>query len=314
MWKQKNEGYEFNYNLYITKPYRKKSEIYILIISILILFFLILIAKQSIDMINRKIALNQYIKQANIVKEEQERIEEEKRIEEARKLEEYKNKKMPQLTDEGKENIENIYHSETKRAFLTFDDGPSSNTSEILDILKQENVPATFFVLGNAVEKQPELVKRAYQEGHYIANHGYSHVYSKIYSSPESVLDEYNNCNTAVQNAIENSEYDSHLFRFPGGLVGGKYAKLKEEAKDLLNENDIVNIDWNCLTGDAETRYPTEEKLMDGLIQTSNDKNSIVVLMHDAAEKTMTVETLPKVINYLREQGYEFKNFYEIIK
>lgn len=314
MWKQKNEGYEFNYNLYITKPYRKKSEIYILIISILILFFLILIAKQSIDMINRKIALNQYIKQANIIKEEQERIEEEKRIEEARKLEEYKNKKMPELTDEGKDNIENIYHSETKRAFLTFDDGPSSNTSEILDILKQENVPATFFVLGNAVERQPELVKRAYQEGHYIANHGYSHIYSKIYASPESVLDEYNNCNTAVQNAIENPDYNSHLFRFPGGLVGGKYAKLKEEAKDLLNENDVVNVDWNCLTGDAETRYPTEEQLMDGLIETSNDKNSIVVLMHDAAEKTATVETLPKVINYLREQGYEFKNFYEIIK
>ena len=314
MWKQKNKGYEFNYNIYITKPYRKKSDIYIVIISIFILFFLILIAKQSIDMINRKRALNKYVEQAVTVKEEQERIEEERKIEEAKKLEEYKNNKMPQLTDEGKQNIENIYHSETKRAFLTFDDGPSSNTPAILDILKQENIPASFFVLGNAVERQPEYVKRAYEEGHYIANHGYSHVYSKVYASPEAVLDEFNSCNTAVQNAIGIPEYNSHLFRFPGGLVGGRYAELKLQAKQILNDNNIVNIDWNCLTGDAETRYPTEEKLMNGLIDTSNGKNSIVVLMHDAVEKTTTVETLPKVINYLREQGYEFKNFYEIIR
>ena len=222
--------------------------------------------------------------------------------------------KMPKLTEEGKQNLENIYHSETKKAFLTFDDGPSSNTSAILDILKQENIPATFFVIGNAVEVHPELVKRAYEEGHYIANHGYSHIYSKVYSSPEMPLEEFNRCNELVQNAIGVPEYNSHLFRFPGGLVGGKYADLKQEAKQILNDNDILNIDWNCLTGDAETRFPTEEKLMNGLIETSEGKNSIVVLMHDAQEKTATVDTLPKVINYLREQGYEFKNFYEIIK
>ena len=314
MWKGKNNEYEYSYNMYITKPYRKKSDVYIAIISIIILFFLVLIAKQSIDMINRRIALNQYVKQANIVREEQKKLEEERKIEEARKIEEYKKNRMPQLTDEGKENLENIYHSETKRAFLTFDDGPSSNTPQILDILKEENISASFFVLGNAVERNPEFVKRAYEEGHYIGNHGYSHVYSKIYASPESVLEEYNMCNTAVQKAIEVSDYNSHLFRFPGGLVGGRYANLKAEAKELLNENDILNIDWNCLTGDAETRYPTEEKLMEELMETSEGKNSIVVLMHDALEKTATVETLPKVINYLREQGYEFKNFYEIIK
>ena len=88
MWKGKNNEYEYSYNMYITKPYRKKSDVYIAIISIIILFFLVLIAKQSIDMINRRIALNQYVKQANIVREEQKKLEEERKIEEARKIEE----------------------------------------------------------------------------------------------------------------------------------------------------------------------------------------------------------------------------------
>ena len=316
MFKDRNEGYQFNYNIYINKPYkneRNKKDIYLLIISIVILFFLILITKQSIDMINRKKAYILYKEQAIIAQQEQEKIEQQKREEEAKK-EEIEKPKLPQLTDEGKQNIENIYHSDTKRAFLTFDDGPSSNTSTILDILKQENIQATFFVLGSNVEISPDIVKRAYEEGHYIANHSYSHIYSKVYATPESVLEEFNKCNEAVKNAIGQPEYNSHLFRFPGGLPGGKYANLKQEAKEILNENNILNVDWNCLTGDAETRYPTEEKLMNELIETSEGKNSIVVLMHDAAEKTATVDALPKVINYLREQGYEFKNFYDIIK
>lgn len=120
---------------------------------------------------------------------------------------------------DGRKNIENIYHSETKRAFLTFDDGPSAVTPTILEVLKQENVKASFFVLGSRVEAMPDIIKRIYEEGHYIANHGYSHTYSAIYSSPQAVLDEYNKCNEAVKKAIGKQEYNSHLFRFPGGLV-----------------------------------------------------------------------------------------------
>ena len=99
--------------------------------------------------------------------------------------------------------MDTIYKSDTKRVFLTFDDGPSPVTSKILDILKQENVKATFFILGSNVDSRKDVVKRMYEEGHYLANHGYSHTYSKIYSSPQSVLDEYNECNDKVKNAIE---------------------------------------------------------------------------------------------------------------
>ena len=246
-----------------------------------------------------KLAYQQY--QEAILKEQEE--QERKRQE-----------KLPKLTEEGKEFIKHIYSSDTKRAFLTFDDGPSSNTSQILDILNERGIKATFFVLGSNVEKSPEMVKRMYDEGHFIANHGYSHVYETIYQSPQAVLDEYNKCNQVVRDAIGEQEYNSHLFRFPGGLVGGKYADIKNQANDLLLQNDIVHVDWNALNGDSETTNPTVEYEVQRVQETVGDKQSVVILMHDAQAKTVTVEALPTIIDYLKEQGYEFKNFYEIIK
>lgn len=210
--------------------------------------------------------------------------------------------------------MDTIYKSDTKRVFLTFDDGPSPVTSKILDILKQENVKATFFILGSNVDSRKDVVKRMYEEGHYLANHGYSHTYSKIYSSPQSVLDEYNECNDKVKNAIEVTDYNSHLFRFPGGLAGGKYAEIKKEAKELLLQNNIVNVDWNALTGDAETNNLSVEFEMTRLTETMGSKNSLVILMHDAAAKSVTADALPQIIAKLKEEGYEFKNFYDIIK
>lgn len=310
MWGKKNCYELSNYNIYSIKSEKNKFIVYIVIMIIIILICLVLIAKYSIENIQRNILYTQYKEQLEQIQVQKD--EEQAKIKAAE--EEKRKSRIPQLTEVGKQNVENIYSSETKRVFLTFDDGPSVNTSSILDILKQENVTATFFMLGNFVEARPDIVKRAYEEGNYIANHGYSHVYSSIYTSPEAVLDEYNRCNTAVQNAIGVPEYNSHLFRFPGGLVGGKYAELKVQAKQLLNENNIVNVDWNALTGDSEIKKPTEEFLMNRLRETTEGKNSIVLLMHDSPAKEITIQILPQVIAYLREQGYEFKNFYEIIK
>ncbi|MCI8443788.1 MAG: polysaccharide deacetylase [Clostridia bacterium] len=214
----------------------------------------------------------------------------------------------------GRQNVNKIYQSDTKRAFLTFDDGPSSVTPKILDILKQEKVKATFFVLGSRVEVMPETTKRIYQEGHYIASHGYSHIYSQIYASPESVLEEYNRCNEEIKKAIGINEYNSHLFRFPGGLVGGKYATIKDQAKELLSQNEVLHIDWNALTGDAETNNLSIEFELKRLQETTENKNSVVILLHDAPAKSVTADALPQIINQLKERGYEFKNFYEIIE
>lgn len=233
---------------------------------------------------------------------------------EIKKQEEIKKQPKPKiLTVKEIDRINSIYQTEEKQVFLTFDDGPSKTvTTPILDLLKQENIKATFFVLGSRVDLYPDIVKRAYEEGHYIANHGYSHQYSQIYASTYSVLEEYNKTNQAIRNAIGSSIYNTNIFRFPGGSVGGKYHGLKTEAKTLLEQNDIVSVDWNALNGDSEG-LKTEEALLNRVKETMQGKNSVVILMHDAGDKTKTYNILPQVIEYLRQEGYEFKTFYDIL-
>ena len=299
---------ERNLGIYLIKTEEKisKEEILKIVLVVLILIMLILlifVANYSINIIRNSKIAKQY--------EEQIALLEKQKLE---KQEAERQAKIPKLTEQGMKNIENIYHSDTKRAFLTFDDGPSSVTNTILDVLKQENVKATFFVLGSRVEAKPDVVKRIYDEGHYIANHGYSHVYENIYASPQAVLDEYNRCNDVVRNAIGVPEYNSHLFRFPGGLTGGKYADIKSQANELLKQNNIVHVDWNALNGDAETNDLSIDFELARLQETTQNKNSVVILMHDAPAKKVTAEALPQIISYLREQGYEFENFYDIIK
>ena len=228
--------------------------------------------------------------------------------------EQVKNALLPVYSENARKLMQTIYKSNPKTAYLTFDDGPTQAvTPLILDLLKQENIKATFFVLGANVVKNPDILKRAYLEGHYIANHGYSHNYSKIYKSAESVLEEYNKTEKCIQKAIGNEKYSSHLFRFPGGYSGGKYADIKKKAGKILNENNISYIDWNVLTGDAQGAN-TKEKIMKNLKKYSKNKGTIVVLMHDASSKILTYETLKEVIDYLRNEGYTFSNFYSIMQ
>lgn len=243
----------------------------------------------------------------------QEHIEEQK---EQNKLEEQpvEDLLLPKYTENSKQAMQKIYNTNTKIAYLTFDDGPSEAvTNLILDVLKEQNIKATFFVLGSNVNKYPEIVKRAYTEGHYIANHGYSHNYQKIYASTNSVLEEYNKTEKSIQKAIGVQEYSSHLFRFPGGYSGGSYTKIKKEAAKLLNKNDISYIDWNVLTGDAQGAN-TKEMILKNVKKYTKDKGNIVVLMHDSSSKILTYETLTEVIKYLRDEGYTFDNFYSIMK
>lgn len=212
------------------------------------------------------------------------------------------------------ERVSHIYNSDYKRVFLTFDDGPSKSvTIPILDILKQNNVKATFFVLGSNAERYPEIVKRAYQEGHYIANHSFTHVYSNIYSSPQAVLDEYNRTETAIKNAIGDQTYNSRVFRFPGGTSGGKYADIKAEAVNLLNQNSVAHLDWNALTADA-AGLDNVNDMMSYVENTMENKNSVVILMHDIGTKKSTYELLPQLIQALKEKGYVFENIYDILK
>ncbi len=289
---------------YHNQKRKKQISVMLLIFAIILIIIIVLLSKNIKELQKAKA----YEEEVISYQDEQKRIEEEQRLAEEQRRKE----RLPQVTEEAKQKFDSIFHSETKRAFLTFDDGPSSVTPTILQTLKEKNIKATFFMLGSNVQKLPETVKQVFEEGHYIANHGYSHVYSAIYSSPQTVLDEYNQTNEAIKTAIGEPDFNSHLFRFPGGYAGGKYAEIKKQAKELLLQNEIYNIDWNCLSGDAETSQPTAEYIMNRLQVTSAEKNSIVVLMHDAQAKKITAEMLPKIIDYLAEQGYEFKTFYDI--
>lgn len=290
----------------IERKYKNKRNIIITIFSIVVIIIVGLVIKENYrksEFNNHYLAYKEQAEQAQKKQAELEELEKEK-IKEM----------LPQLTDEGRANLANIYHSETKRVFLTFDDGPSKTvTPQVLDTLKSEKIKATFFLLGSRVELEPDIVKREYEEGHYLASHGYSHVYSQIYASPQSVLDEYNKCISAIRNAIGQPEYNPHLFRYPGGYWGGKYASVKKEALQLLEQNDILHIDWNALTSDAAGAKTTEEFISE-LDKTVPKHNSVVVLMHDAGNKTATANALPTIIKYFRDQGFEFENFYSIIK
>ena len=210
--------------------------------------------------------------------------------------------------------INNIYNGEEgKRVFLTFDDGPSESvTPKILDTLDKYDIKATFFVLGCNAKSHPDIVKRAYDSGHYIANHGYSHKYSKIYKNTSTVLEEYNKTEDAIRVAIGNPEYSSNLFRFPGGAYGGPYEKIKKKARKELNKQGIAYLDWSALTYDAEGA-DTKEEILCNLKETMNGWNNVVILMHDAPDKEITYKTLEDVIKYLEKNGYDFKNIYDLM-
>ena len=288
------------------KPKINKFKVFMCIIIILLLLCIpiMFIIK---DHMNKK--LNNEIENQNVLNENNNEIIENNIIEEKEEI------PKVNLTEIGMQNVKNIYKSEEKVAYLTFDDGPSKTvTPLILDLLKEEKIKATFFVLGSRVELYPELVKREYEEGHYIANHGYSHVYQDIYSSTQAVLDEYYQTENAIREALEIEDYKCFLFRFPGGSTGGKYNSLKSQAKTILEENNIAYVDWNALTGDATGENLTKEQMFDELVNTTSGKNSVVILMHDAGDKILTYELLPQIIQYLRDEGYTFKNFYSIIQ
>ncbi|EJT6500596.1 polysaccharide deacetylase [Clostridium perfringens] len=207
------------------------------------------------------------------------------------------------------------YKGEGKYVFLTFDDGPSNSTEKILNILKDKDVHGTFFVLGSSIEKdskRQEYLKEELKGGNAIANHSYSHDFKKLYPGNklkiDSFMDEFNKTNDIMQ-SILGGEFDCKVLRMPGGYGTRKYYKdpSLKEFDDTLQENGIINVDWNALDGDAEGKPYSTEEMLNYVKKTSKGKNHVVILMHDAAGKEKTVEILPQIIDYYKNEGYEFK-------
>ncbi|WP_055669466.1 polysaccharide deacetylase family protein [Desnuesiella massiliensis] len=188
-----------------------------------------------------------------------------------------------------------------KTVFLTFDDGPSANiTPQILNILDKYNIKATFFVVGAMVEENKEILKRTYNSGHAIANHSYSHNYSKIYSNVDNFIYEVDKTDEALKKIL-GYNFNTRVFRFPGGSYGNK-----KEFKEAINNKGMIYIDWNSLNGDAEGQGLSKDRLINRFLETSSNYEKLVVLMHDAPGKQSTVDSLPSIIENLKQRGFEF--------
>lgn len=217
------------------------------------------------------------------------------------------------LSLNAKNKIVNLVNGKEKIAYLTFDDGPNKIvTPKVLDILKKENVKATFFVIGKNVESNPEIVKRAYEEGHYIANHGYDHNNKELYKSEESFIKEIKKTDIQIGKAIGRKDYCSHIFRFPNGYMSKQNKEAKKKAVKLLNDMNYTYIDWNSLNNDSIKKYNKTE-LLNNLKKYSKNKGTLVILMHDTKDVSDSSEALEDSIKYLKNQGYKFENFYNLI-
>ncbi|MBE6089641.1 polysaccharide deacetylase family protein [Clostridium beijerinckii] len=203
-----------------------------------------------------------------------------------------------------------------KVVYLTFDDGPSETvTPQILDILKKEDVHATFFLIGKYIDKDQaskDLVKREFDEGNAIGNHTYSHDYNYLYPNGkinlENCMSDFEKTNQSLKNIL-GEDFSTRAVRFPGGqMTWDKKDPSGAEAMDkALHDKDYHQIDWNSLSGDAEGAPKKAEQLKQEVIKTVANREKAIILMHDTYGKEETAKALPEVIEYLKGQGYEFK-------
>jgi len=205
-----------------------------------------------------------------------------------------------------------------KIAFLTFDDGPSTTvTPQILDILKENNVKATFFLLGeniDANERSKELVKREFNEGHAIGNHTYSHNRNNMLFPNRKVnvpvfMNDVKKNDAALKNVL-GQDFNTRILRVPGGYISRVYYKDPNlpEFNAKLKEKNMISLDWNVEIKDsAGKRNKSSAELFSILKEEIGTKSKVIILMHDTYGKVQTANALPQIIKYLKVQGYEFR-------
>ena len=200
------------------------------------------------------------------------------------------------------------------RIYLTFDDGPSeTSTQQILEILKANDIHATFFVVGYKAERYPDLILQEASEGHVIANHTYCHDYAVVYVSPDAFIDDVQNCERVLTGIL--GKTPEHILRFPAGTIAVELdgnPEMRDSIKEYLSENGWRYFDWNASFGDSRLTAPEPGKLannlnayIDDLVE--NGTTDIVVLGHDDDAKPWTPADLPLVIEHCKEKGYVFK-------
>lgn len=196
-----------------------------------------------------------------------------------------------------------VHADEVKEVYLTFDDGPSHNTPQVLDILDKYNVKATFFVTGENARYQ-SYIRTAYLKGHAIGAHSYTHKYS-IYQSEETYFENLGNIEKIIK---EQTGRTSKLIRFPGGssnTISRHYSQgIMAKVAQVVEKKGYKYYDWNVSSNDATRRSVNPARI----IESSKSRlPRVCVLMHDTATKTTTVQALPAIIEYYQTNGYTFK-------
>lgn len=188
-----------------------------------------------------------------------------------------------------------------KTVYLTFDDGPCSLTPEILDILDEYNVKATFFVVNG---KYNYLMKEIVDRGHKIGLHCYKHNYKTIYSSDEAYFNDLQKISDVVE---KETGVKADIIRFPGGgsnTISKKYSEgIMTRLTESVVEKGYSYFDWNCYNGDADGEKDVN-KMVENCSQFPKKAEKIVVLMHD--NKEATVEALPLIIEFFKSCGMDF--------
>lgn len=236
-------------------------------------------------------------KQAKIAKE----------IQEQEQMEKEKEEEIMRFILENKQKEKEEEEKATGIIYLTFDDGPTSDsTPQILDILERNDVKATFFVLHYS-EQNAELIKREHANGHKVALHGYTHTYSEIYTSADACMENFRKIQEQVYNTIGEK---SNIIRFPGGgsnTISRKYCEgVMTELTRRVIEEGFRYFDWNVDSDDAG-RAKTSDDIYNNVTSGIKPGRSNVVLMHDFAKNNKTIDALDRIIAFGKENGYVFR-------
>lgn len=191
---------------------------------------------------------------------------------------------------------------QSRKVYLTFDDGPSENTSKILDILKERNIKATFFVVGFDDEASRELYQRIVAEGHTLGMHSYSHKYDMIYQSLDAFKEDMSHLQAYLE---EVTGVTPTIMRFPGGSSNQVSNVDMKELIRYVEGEGLTYFDWNIESGDATSQAYTSDELVQNVMTEVVKYDTSVVLMHDTSAKAATVEALVPMIDQLQEIGAE---------
>ena len=182
---------------------------------------------------------------------------------------------------------------EIHKVYLTFDDGPSIYTNDILDILDSYNVKATFFVVGKEGTNAEEALQRIVAEGHTLGMHSYSHKYKELYESMDSFTQDFVRIRDYIYQA---TGVESVCYRFPGGSSNTVSEIDMHDFIDYLDSQGVEYYDWNVSSGDGGSMKLSTDTLLENCTKDIDTRDTSIILLHDSAEKPTTVEALPDII------------------